>query len=190
MGDAGRQIFGAGGKQNDAKGGPHKSLENLTKMGAGPGIEAGKRFVEEQQAGGAAKSARQLEALGFTIGQGKNRAVEEWLKAEVLDEPALEAIELRTSSLSLGAGISRGNFEGIEFEDMFVGKEATDGAAGSVLEAVPPGLDDGVVELRATVFKGDMGDGFFPAQAWRGTEMAAQVSPHERQVTAEGIGEE
>jgi len=57
MSDAGRQIFGAGGKQNDAKGVAHEALEKLAKMGTGRGIEAGKGFVEEQQARRPAKGA-------------------------------------------------------------------------------------------------------------------------------------
>jgi hypothetical protein len=102
MGDAWRQIFGAGGKQNDAKGASHESFEDLAKMGTGCGIEAGKGFVEEQQAGRPAKGTCQLEPLGFAVGQGKNSATEQRLKAEVFDEPELEAIEL-PSSLNFGA---------------------------------------------------------------------------------------
>src|SRR5215472_13939951 len=184
MGDAGRQIFGAGGKQNNAKGGAHEPLQNLTKMGAGPGIKAGKRFIEEQQARGTAKSARQLEALGFAVGQGKNGAVEKRLETEVLDKPALKAIELRTSPLSFGAGSRWGDFKGVEFEDMFVGKEATDGAASGVFEAVPAGLDNGVMEFGTPVFEGNVGNGFFRAQAGRRAEMVRQISTHQGQLTS------
>jgi hypothetical protein len=129
-----------------------------------------------------------LEALGFTVGQGKNRAVEERPETEVLDEPTLEAIELRTPSLNFGAGSRWGDFKGVEFEDTFVREEAANGAAGSFFEAVPPGLDNGLVEFRATVFESNMGNGLFSAQAgWR-AEMVAQVSLHEGQMTTEGIG--
>ena len=190
MGDAGWQVFGAGGEQNDAKGGAHEPLENLTKMGTGPGIQPGKRFVEEQETRGAAKGTRQLEALGFAVGQRKNSAVEKRPEAEVLDESSLETIELRTSPLSFSTGSRRLDFKGVEFEDMFVGKEATDGAASGVFEAVPPGLDNGVVKFRATSFESNMGNGLFRGQAGRRAEMVAQVSPHEGQIAAEGIGEE
>jgi hypothetical protein len=148
-------------------------------MGAGPDIKAGKRFVEEQQSRGTAKCTRQLEALGFAVGQGKNSAVEEWLEAEVLDEPLLKKIELRTSSLSFGARSHGGNLKRIEAEDTFVGKEAAHGTTRIFFEAIPSGLDNGVVELRTTVFESNVGNGLFSGQAaWR-TEMIAQVSTHE-----------
>jgi hypothetical protein len=130
-----------------------------------------------------------LEALRFAVGQRKNSAVKKRPEAEVLDESSLETIELRTSSLSFGTGSRWIDFKGVEFEDMFVGKEPTDGAASGVFQAIPTGLDNGVVEFRATVFDCDVGNGLLRAQPGRRAEMVVQVSLYEGQMTTEGIGQ-
>jgi hypothetical protein len=187
VGDAWRQIFSAGGKQDHAERGAHESLENLAKMGTGCSIEAGKGFVQEQQAGRPAKRTRQLEALGFAVGQGKNSATEERPESEVFDKSVLEAIKM-PSSLNFGAGRA-GDFKGIPVEDAFIREEAANGAAGGFFEAVPPGLDNGLMELGTPVFECNVGNGFFRAQAGRRAEMVGQVSTHQGQMTSDGIRE-
>jgi len=129
-----------------------------------------------------------LEALGFAVGQGKNGAAEERPESEVFDEAALEAIEL-APSLNFVAGRCGGNFKGIEVEDAFVGEEAAHGAGGGFFEAVPSGLDNGLMELGTPVFEGHVRNGLFRTQTGRRAEMAGKVSTHQGQMTAEGIRE-
>ncbi len=67
MGDAARQILGAGSKQENTEGAAHELFEELPKMRARYGIKTGEGFIEQEQAGGTGKGARQLNTLGFAI---------------------------------------------------------------------------------------------------------------------------
>ncbi len=111
--------------------------------------------------------------------------IEQRLQAKLSDEPALRAGELGSSD-----GTVRAEFEGIEFENVFVREKVSNGAAGRVFEAIPAGLDDSLVETGTTSFESDVRNSFFRAETSRRPEMVAQFALNQREVATDGIGQE
>ena len=171
--------------EQHAQGGAHEPFEDGVKMRAAGGIQPGEGLVQDEQAHGMRERARQLDSLPFAVGQGEQRAVEEGRDLEQGDGAAHAPLEPRP-----GLVVPGGDLEGVDLHHPFVGKEIADERGAFLFQAVPAGLDDGVVNLGFAVLEGDVADGFLGGQARRRVKVVAQFALHERQTAAQGVGQE
>jgi hypothetical protein len=82
------------------------------------------------------------------------------------------------------------DFERINVHHALIGKEFADSEGAGFFEAVPARLNDGLVDVRLSIFEGHVADALFVRKTGGRFEVIFQVSVHEWEATAEGITEE
>src|ERR1035438_5266189 len=179
-----RQIFEPRHDEQHAQWSAHEFFEDGVEMGAGGRIQSGEGLVEDEQPHRMREGACQLDSLPFAVGQRDQRAVEEACGLEQGDGSAHPPLEAGPCLPVPGS-----NLERVDVHHTFVGKVVAHERAAFLLQAVPARLDNRVVDFGFAVLEGDVADGLLGGQARRRLEVITQLTFHERQAPAQGVGQ-